>query len=248
MRDLEQRTGVHRETIRVYFRHGLLPEPSRPAANVADYDESHVQAILAVRKLQREDGLTLPQIKEALKGQHSDVRVDAASFQNLEALVSARVGLSGEVLIDTLAQVWPNAATDAEVFKDLGIVEIIETKDGPALSIVDSRLVTIWQLMRAEGYNEENGFPPTIIDFYTGPADEVARAEARRFLEVTKGRMSDADAARLFHTGIRHMVDFFGLLRLKRLMSYIHFESGADRVDSTLRDAKKPKGKAAKTG
>src|SRR3546814_9620034 len=59
MSDLEKRTGVHRETIRVYFRHGLLPEPERPAPNVADYGETHVQAVLAVRKLQRDDGLTL---------------------------------------------------------------------------------------------------------------------------------------------------------------------------------------------
>ena len=67
MRDLEKQTGVHRETIRVYFRHGLLPEPARPAVNVANYDDSHVQAIIAVRTLQRDDGLTLPQIKEALQ-------------------------------------------------------------------------------------------------------------------------------------------------------------------------------------
>ncbi|WP_390902446.1 MerR family DNA-binding transcriptional regulator [Sphingomonas bisphenolicum] len=31
MRELEERTGVHRETIRVYLREGLIPEPARPA-------------------------------------------------------------------------------------------------------------------------------------------------------------------------------------------------------------------------
>jgi hypothetical protein len=35
MRDLERLTGVHRETIRVYFRAGLLPAPDRPKRNVA---------------------------------------------------------------------------------------------------------------------------------------------------------------------------------------------------------------------
>src|SRR3546814_7150816 len=97
MRDLERRTGVHRETIRVYFRHGLLPEPARPAANVVDYDDSHVQAILAVRKLQRDDGLTLPQIKFALRGQTGDGRVAAATFRNLQTIVAARVGFDAEV-------------------------------------------------------------------------------------------------------------------------------------------------------
>lgn len=240
MRDLEKRTGVHRETIRVYFRQGLLPEPSRPATNVADYGEAHVQAILAVRKLQRDDGLTLPQIKEALRGQNGDGRVDAAAFQNLEALVAARVGFEGEVLVETLSATWPNAEKDARVFQDLGIVEIIDTGKGPALSIMDSRMVTIWQLMRAEGYTEENGFPPTIVDFYAAPADLVAREETQRFVEATEGRMSDADAAVLFHAGIRHMIDFFGLLRIKRLMRYIHFDAASGHVDAARRDANGP--------
>ncbi|MDR6834107.1 MULTISPECIES: MerR family transcriptional regulator [unclassified Sphingopyxis] len=240
MRDLERRTGVHRETIRVYFRNGLLPEPSRPATNVADYDDSHVQAVLAVRKLQRDDGLTLPQIKEALRGQNGEGRVDAAAFRNLEALVAARVGFEGEVLIETLARDWPNAEADARVFESLGIVEIRDTKKGPALSIMDSRLVTIWQLMRAEGYTEENGFPASVVDFYAGPADEIARAESQRFIEATEGRMDDGAAAALFHAGIRHMIDFFGLLRLKRLMTYIHFDDVTGHVDAARRDANGP--------
>ena len=66
MRDLEAKTGVNRETIRVYFRKGLLPEPARPARNVADYSDEHVRAINAVRKLQRESGLTLAQISKII--------------------------------------------------------------------------------------------------------------------------------------------------------------------------------------
>ena len=76
MRDLETRTGVNRETIRVYLRHGLVPEPIRPKPNVADYDDSHVRAVLAVRQLQRDNGLTLRQIKEVLSGESGERRVD----------------------------------------------------------------------------------------------------------------------------------------------------------------------------
>src|SRR3546814_10784708 len=71
--------------------------------------------MLAVRKLQRDDGLTLPQIKEALRGQNSEGRVDAAAFRNLEALVAARVGMDGEVLLETLTAAWPYAEHDAKV-------------------------------------------------------------------------------------------------------------------------------------
>lgn len=235
MRDLERKTGVHRETIRVYFRNKLLPEPARPKPNVADYDESHVQAILAVRKLQQDDGLTLPQIKVALRGQSGPGRVDAAAFQNLEALVSARVGVDGEVPLANLVKAWPKAESDARVFAEMGLIDIIDTPNGAALTIMDSRIVTIWQLMRAEGYTEENGFPPTVVDFYAEPADKIALEESQRFVRATEGKMSDAEAAALFHAGIRHMIDFFGLLRIKRLMRYIHFDDAQGHVDAALR-------------
>ena len=94
--------------------------------------------------------------------------------------------------------------------------------------------------MRAEGYTEENGFPPTVVDFYAQPADLVAREESRRFVTVTEGRMSDADAAALFHAGIRHMIDFFGLLRLKRLMQYIHFDDAQGHVGAAQLAEKGP--------
>lgn len=240
MRDLESKTGVHRETIRVYFRNGLLPEPSRPKPNVADYDESHVQAILAVRKLQQDDGLTLPQIKIALLGQTGPGRVDAAAFQNLEALVAARVGVDGEVPLANLVETWPKAEHDAHVFAGMGLIEIIDTPRGPALTIMDSRIVTIWQHMRAEGYTEENGFPPTVVDFYAEPADRIALEESRRFVRATEGKLSDAEAAALFHAGIRHMIDFFGLLRIKRLMRYIHFDDAQGHVDAALHEENGP--------
>src|SRR3546814_14764965 len=114
----------------------------------------------------------------------------------------------------------------------MGLIDLLQRPGGPALSIMDSRIVTIWQQMRAEGYTEENGFPPTVVDFYAEPADKIAREESQRFVDATDGRMNDADAAVLFHAGIRHMIDFFGLMRLKRLMRYIHFDDRPGQVDA----------------
>ncbi len=245
MRELEARTGVNRETIRVYLRNGLVPEPARPKANVADYDESHVTAILAVRDLQRDSGLTLNQIKDALSGQSSERRVDAAAFGNLEALVATRVGLDDrQVMIAALSKVWPHAASDAQSFEKMGLVEIKRTKKGPALSITDSRILTIWQEMRAEGYTEANGFPPEIVDFYKEPAEMIAEQETRRFIEAVQGRMSDQQAAAMFHAGIRHMIDFFALLRIKGLMRLIHFADIAAQSKPRSRKVKGPPSQA----
>jgi DNA-binding transcriptional MerR regulator len=225
MRDLETATGVNRETIRVYFRHGLLPEPNRPKPNVADYDDDHVRAIMAVRDLQRNNGLTLKQIGNVLSGKSDDRQVEATAFANLETLVATRVGLDDrQVMISSLTKVWPHAADDAEAFEQMGLISIIRSRKGPALSVTDSRLLTIWQEMRAAGYTEENGFPPSIVEFYKEPAETIAAQESGRFLEAVGDRWSAEDAAVLFQTGIRLMIDFYGLLRIKALMRNIHFE------------------------
>ena len=226
MRDLESRTGVNRETIRVFLRHGLIPQPSRPKPNVADYDERHIRAILAVRDLQRNSTLTLKQIGETLQGEQSEHRVEASAFQHLEALVATRVGIDVQpVLISSLAKAFPDAPSDAERLASVGIIDILDSPGGPALSITDTRLVTIWSEMRGAGFTEATGFVPEMLTFYLEPAEAIASREAASFLERTEGKISDEEAAAMLQLALRVMLDFFGLIRMKRFMSHIHREN-----------------------
>ena len=225
MRELEARTGLNRETIRVYLRNGLVPEPERPRHNVADYNDSHVTAITAVRDLQRNSGLTLNQIKDVLNGQQGARQIEAGAFQNLEALVATRVGVDDrQVSIASLLKVWPHAEEDARAFEEMGLIDIVQTRKGPSLSVTDSRLVTIWGEMRASGYSNELGFTPDILSFYKGPAEEVARQESNIFLRLVEGKIDEQAAAALFQAGMRLMIDFFSLLRTKALLRFIHRE------------------------
>jgi DNA-binding transcriptional MerR regulator len=225
MRDLVALTGVNRETIRVYFRHGLLPEPQRPRPNVANYDETHVSAIQAVRRLQRDHALTLPQIRAVLTGRAVERQVEAAAFQNLEALVAAQLQpAGGPILISSLAGEWPHAADDAAQFERLGIVRIVKTPDGAALSVTDAQLVTIWGQMRAAGFNEKLGFAASLVGFYVEPARRIAAEEAQRFIERTEGKISEARAVEMLGVALRLMLNFFGLIRMKAFLAEIHRE------------------------
>src|SRR3546814_12237702 len=113
--------------------------------------------------------------------------------------------MDGAVLLETVTAAWPYAEHDAKVFQGLGIVEILDTPKGPALSIMDSRIVTIWQLMRAEGYPEENGFQSTVAASYATPAAMSSRAESHRFIDAPEERMEYAAAARPSTDGITPM-------------------------------------------
>jgi DNA-binding transcriptional MerR regulator len=216
MRELEARTGVNRETIRVYFREGLLPDPSRPARNVADYGDDHVRAVLAVRKLQRDSGMTLPQIKAMLNGEHSDRAMGATAFTHLEELVSSRVGVKqGLVSLAALTEQAPKAEVDAGALSRIGVIELIASRGGPKLSITDAGLVTIWGRMRQVGFDEEHGFPPEILDYYVEAAEYVAGMEAQLFLERVEGRIEEHEAAAMLEFALPTMLDFFGIIRQK---------------------------------
>lgn len=229
MRDLEARTGVNRETIRVYFRKGLLPEPERPARNVADYGEDHVRAITAVRKLQRQSGMTLEQIKSLLDGNSSGSPLGASAFPHLEELVALRVGMENrQVPVSTMLDENPHAFADAAALARIGAIELIENDEGTCVSITDAGLITIWARMRVAGFDERNGFPPDILGYYLEAAEIVAGNEARMFLERVEGRIDEEQAATMLEFALPTMLDFFGLIRLKTFLRHIRVRTRED--------------------
>lgn len=231
MRELEARTGVNRETIRVYLREGLVPEPSRPARNVADYTEDHVRAILAVRRLQRDSAMTLPQIKHVLSGGAAMRPVGATAFGHLEELLSARVSVQQTLVpISTLAKQNPHAAEDARALDKIGVITIRKGTRGPALSVTDAGLVNIWGRMREAGFDEDRGFPPEILGYYIEAAEYVAGKEAAIFLEQVEGRIEEDEAAAMLEFALPAMLEFFGLIRLKAFLHNIGRATRGDRI------------------
>lgn len=222
MRELEERTGVHREVIRIYLRNGLIPQPERPRRTVAVYGEEHVQAIAAIRRLQRESRLTLAQIKSLMEGGGAEARVEASAFDQLEQLVAHRIGGDGSpVTIASLLDRYPEAEQDARSLEKIGILEIIRTPQGEALSISAAQLVRIWGEMRKAGFDRHLDYTPDILGFYIDAADFVGRWEATTFLERTHGRIDVDEAATMVEHALPLMLDFFGLLRQRAFFRHV---------------------------
>lgn len=223
MRELEARTGVSREVIRVFFRKGLLPEPLRLGRNVAEYDEGHVRAIANVRSLQSNDRLTLNEIKNAITGLGSDRQNNPSSYYRLEELLTLQFDVDGgsHVPIAVLVDRDPEAARDAHAFAGMDMLTIIETVNGPSLSLTDARLVEIWGKIRQAGFVEETGFPPENIAFYREAAEMVATNEAAVFISGSAGRVGEEAAAAMLHEALPLMLNFFGLLRIKAFIKNI---------------------------
>lgn len=70
---LEERTGIPRETIHYYIREGLLPTPMKKGLRLAYYDESYINLIDLIKKLQEERYLPLSVIRNLFVEQKYDV-------------------------------------------------------------------------------------------------------------------------------------------------------------------------------
>jgi DNA-binding transcriptional MerR regulator len=220
MSELERRTGVNREVIRIFLRKRLIPEPSRPARNAAEYDERHVRAIATVRDLQRTGRLSLAQIGDLVEGRGLDPHASNGVYQHLETSLAIRFGIdeSPRISLTQLAQRLPYAEHDARIFAKMGMLEISDTPEGEMLSLGDARLVEIWGQIREAGFIEETGFSPENIAFYQRAAEMIASEEVRVFLEGSAGQIAEDRAAAMLQTALPMMLDFVGLLRLKAFL------------------------------
>lgn len=88
--ELEQRTGIPRETIHYYIREGLLPAPMKKGLRLAYYDESYIGLIDLIKKLQEERYLPLSVIKNLFLEEKYDVaELEKAFISDLFGKTSA---------------------------------------------------------------------------------------------------------------------------------------------------------------
>lgn len=239
MRELEAATGVNRETIRVYLRHGLLPEPQRNKPNVADYTDAHVEGIRTIRRLQKQQGLTLPQIKAALSGSSVDTPHGAGAFVHLERLVSGRLAQDDALVPLRLLETRnPRVRQDARDFARLGVIELRRSKGRLGVSRLDAELLGIWAGMRTAGFSEENGFAPEVLRLYLACADDLAAREVGAFLDIVTGRLDESQAATMAVEALNRMLPFFGLLRTKAVLREFAARTGERATRSRRRKSR----------
>ncbi|HZZ89698.1 MAG TPA: MerR family transcriptional regulator [Caulobacteraceae bacterium] len=217
MRELEQRSGVGRETIRYYIRMGLLPEPEKPKPNVADYREEHVRRLSVIKRLQTESYLPLGFIKQVLDRPNAG---EIAPLAGLEGLLAASLGL------ETGGRPTPLAAAAAEA--GLGLAELdVLTRDGVvvvsdgALDPLDLAIAKAWGAVKSSGYSPEAGFFAEDARIYVEALAPLTRREIERFYGRLTGTGTVEDAARLGQAGIERINELIALIRTRMLLRLV---------------------------
>ena len=217
MRELEQRSGVGRETIRYYIRMGLLPEPARPKSNVADYADEHVRRLGVIKRLQAERYLPLGFIKQVLDRPTSG---EIAALPGLEGMLAASLGVAaangGTSLADAAVQTGLTPA-ELEVLVRDRVVEV----QGGALAPIDLAIAKAWGRVRASGYNPDAGFFAEDAALYVAALEPLTRREIERFYGRLAGSGTLEDAARMAQAGIELINDLIALLRTRMLLGLV---------------------------
>jgi DNA-binding transcriptional MerR regulator len=235
MKDLERATGVGREAIRFYIREGLLPEPERPARNVAWYDPSFVERIRLIKRLQQERFLPLALIKGMLGVS------DVPSEEEVETLLAldGKVGRDPEraSAAETPSRLAARVGiTPAEVreLARFGAIEIV-TRDGREW--VEGRsveIVELWARMRTSGFTDELGFGPENVVLSVRMAEWLASEQLRLFTRQVAGRVDQEKARRMAEVGLECVTRLSALLHESMLLKLIASgnrpaEAGEDR-------------------
>ncbi|MFC3712068.1 MerR family transcriptional regulator [Sphingoaurantiacus capsulatus] len=216
MRELEQRTGVGRETIRFYIREGLLPEPERASRNSASYTDDHVARVRAIKRLQEERFLPLAIIKNLLDASDSDSWLHADAFPHLDATLRARLD-GGER--PTLARVMEQTGAAREDIDHAVASRAISIAADGTMDARDAGILKAHMELKHIGFTEERGFHGEDgTSFYADFVDWLVTQEMRLFFDHTAGVVGEEEAANMAERGISAVNEMLSLMRTREIL------------------------------
>lgn len=237
MKDLERLTGVGREAIRFYIREGLLPEPSRPARNVAVYDSAFVERIRLIKKLQSERFLPLGIIRGLLDGNQPPSPAESDVLAGLDGVVAgnrsahrSRPSETVEVLADRLGI----PVSELSELEKVGAIDIVGRGAKARIEGDSIQLAEQWSRLRRAGFRPELGFGPKDLEIYTQFMDWLVREEVRLVTERLGGRTEPERLREMITTALSTVADVLGLLHQRA-------------VDKAIAEVGRPAGRTRST-
>jgi DNA-binding transcriptional MerR regulator len=222
MKELENRTGVGRETIRYYIREGLLPEPQKPTQTIAHYSEAHVERIRLIKTLQDEQFLPLKEIRSILEDADRG-REGALDLLGLEFRLAARTGMHKRrrrLVIDVLHETKLNLK-ELEDLKNDGLIDFLDDEEGRWLSGQDIEIVEQWVNLKRSGYSEQLGYSVQDLRRYKEAALKVAAIEVEEFFDRVSGKSTAEEASVLGADGLAYGEKLYSILHRKFVLNEI---------------------------
>ena len=210
IRDLVQRTQVSKETVHYYIREGLLPKPRKRGKNIADYEDSHVEAIRLIKELQDRYFLPLAVIKNILKRQRKSsegkslLSLRREYFRPVDQLLPHEIdGEEAFRKATGLGQSW------LAKMEEWGIINP-EARSGRKIYSQDD--ITLGKLvveMDEIGIGVKDGFDAEALKHYRDMFREIVVMSHKYYFEATLGKLSPEEFSQRIVQGREIMSAFF---------------------------------------
>jgi DNA-binding transcriptional MerR regulator len=183
--ELSRRTHVPKETIHYYVREGFIPRPRKKGKNVSDYDESFVEHILLIKKIQDHFFLPLSLIKKIIKQRNK--------FPELKSLLDLRIGyfspldqfLQKEVVgEEALAKVTGMARKWIAEFEEWGVISSVMREGQKVYSQDDVIIGKLLVDLDRAGFGPKDGVDPESARHYTDLFRQIVRMAHGSFLNA----------------------------------------------------------------
>lgn len=220
MKELEQRTGLGRDTIHFYIREGLLAEPERPKRNVAIYTDDHVRRLRLIRRLQEERFFPLSVIRDIVNkiDELSDGSGTLTSMDVVLFSIIYGTAPTDDVPLEEAAAAAGLTMAQAQDLIEVEVIEPVKTDNGLMLDFRDVALINVAGEMVAAGYTAEAGFPLTTLAWHVNAVRQLAKDEVAIFRQYLSDDVPLEAAAEMAERGVELLNRLLTIMRTRTIL------------------------------
>lgn len=182
MNQLVQATGQPKSTILFYLDQGLLPQPVKTSPNMAYYDESCVERIAFIRKMQNQHRLPLQKIRLLL-----DLQDQGQAISPLQELLQVIFGSTTEGILE-IGDFCEASGLSLDQVKELVQARMLLPLQDGRFDTEDLAMAKIY----AKGM--QWGITPADMAFYSELGSQIVDREMDMRQEVTQNLPMERDA------------------------------------------------------
>jgi DNA-binding transcriptional MerR regulator len=190
--ELVERTGVPKETIHYYLREGVLRKPRKGTKNSADYNESYVDQIRIIKKLQEHYFLPLSVIKKIIRQHQKQTSSEKYSFnflseyfRPLDRLIT--VPVTGR---DTFREITGLSNKWQTKFEEWGVIGYELRAGEPVYSSDDVILSKLIVGMDQLGFGPKDGYKPEDLRVIADFVRKYVKRVQKDFYQTSLARLS----------------------------------------------------------
>jgi len=225
MKQLSAESGVPKGTIQFYIKEGLVPRPYKTHANMAYYNDSHLNAIRLVKELQEKRFLPLSVIKQVVRGGRGGLSVaEIRALTEIDGKLFPNLAENPEVKPVTAKQLSEQTGVSLKDIKKMERVRILNpvTKGARVLYGEDDiRLVECFAKMREAGFSEDMGWHAEIFSVYRDFLQRLVEEEAKILMSGVSGKVGVEELTKMVEEGTILLNNIIGLIRKKLIVETV---------------------------